>query len=137
FVRTSLKQNPLVTMAIEGPQMLDQQFPVLAYCQYGLGKSVAFTSDAKTNGERLGWDRSWAGSEMYLKFWEQVIGWSLRGVETGKLALSTEYRDGKVRVTVDARDDRNKPMTDLRLQGLVTAPNQQPGEAKPIDLKFE
>jgi uncharacterized membrane protein len=136
FVRTSLKQNPLVTMAIEGPQTLDQRFPILAYWQYGLGKAVAFTSDAKTNGERLGWDREWAGSEMYLKFWEQVLGWALRGVETGKLALSTEYRDGKVRVTVDARDDRNRPLTDLRLSGLVTAPSSA-ADAKPIELKFE
>jgi uncharacterized membrane protein len=136
FVRTSLKQNPLVTMAIEGPQTLDQRFPVLAYWQYGLGKAVAFTSDAKTAGGKLGWDREWAGSDMYLKFWEQILGWSLRGVETGKLALSSEYRDGKVRVTVDARDEKNKPMTDLRLQGLVTAPNATT-ENKSIELKFE
>jgi uncharacterized membrane protein len=137
FVRTSLKQSPLVEMGIEGPPTLDQRFPILASWQYGLGKAVAFTSDARSAGEKLGWDREWAGSDMYLKFWEQVVGWALRGVETGKLAISTEYRDGKVRVTVDARDDRNRPMTDLRLQGLVTAPNQQPGESKPIDLKFE
>jgi uncharacterized membrane protein len=137
FVRTSLKQSPLVEMGIEGPPTLDQRFPILAHWQYGLGKAVAFTSDARTDGERLGWDREWAGSDMYLKFWEQVIGWALRGVESGKLSIASEYRDGKVRVTVDARDERNRPLTDLRLQGAVTAPNQQPGEGKPIDLKFE
>jgi uncharacterized membrane protein len=137
FVRTSLKQNPLVEMGIEGPPTLDQHFPILASWQYGLGKAVAFTSDARTSGGTLGWDRDWAGSDLYLKFWEQVIGWALRGVETGKLSLASEYRDGKVRVTVSARDDKNRPLTDLRLQGLVTAPNQQPGETKPIDLKFE
>jgi hypothetical protein len=137
FVRTTLKQSPLVEMGIEGPLTLDQRFPILASWQYGLGKAVAFTSDAKSGLDQLGWDREWAGSDMYLKFWEQVIGWALRGVETGKMSLSTEYRDGKVRVTVDARDERNRPLTDLRLQGMVTAPNQQPGEAKPIELKFE
>lgn len=137
FVRTSLKQNPLVEMGIEGPPTLDQRFPILASWQYGLGKAVAFTSDARTSGGRLGWDREWAGSDLYLKFWEQVIGWALRGVETGKLSLASEYRDGKVRVTVSARDERNRPMTDLRLQGLVTVPNQQPGETKPVELKFE
>lgn len=137
FVRTTLKQSPLVEMGIEGPSTLDQRFPILAYWQYGLGKAVAFTSDARTDGERLGWDRDWAGSDMYLKFWEQVIGWALRGVESGKLSIASEYRDGKVRVMIDARDERNRPMTDLRLQGAVTAPNQQPGEGKPIDLKFE
>ncbi|HEY1378177.1 MAG TPA: VWA domain-containing protein, partial [Gemmataceae bacterium] len=128
FVRTTLKQNPLVEMGIEGPPTLDQRFPILASWQYGLGKAVAFTSDAKTSGGRLGWDREWAESDMYLKFWEQVIGWTLRGVETGKLSLASEYRDGKVRVTVNARDEKNRPMTDLRLQGMVTPPNQQPGE---------
>jgi hypothetical protein len=137
FVRTSLKQSPLVEMGIEGPSTLDQRFPILAHWQYGLGKAVAFTSDARTDGDRLGWDREWAGSDMYLKFWEQVIGWALRGVESGKLSIASEYRDGKVRVTVDARDERNRPLTDLRLQGAVTAPNQQPGEGKPLDLKFE
>ncbi len=137
FVRTTLKQSPLVEMGIEGPTTLDQRFPVLASWQYGLGKAVAFTSDARSSGEHLGWDREWAGSDMYLKFWEQVIGWSLRGVETGKLSINTEYKDGEVRVTVDARDERNRPLTDLRLQGMVTAPNTQPGDAKPIELKFE
>jgi hypothetical protein len=137
FVRTTLKQSPLVEMGIEGPSTLDQRFPILANWQYGLGKAVAFTSDAKTDGERLGWDRDWAASDMYLKFWEQVIGWALRGVESGKLSISSEYKDGKVRVTVDARDERNRPITDLRLIGAVTAPNQQPGEGRPIELKFE
>jgi hypothetical protein len=137
FVRTTLKQSPLVEMGIEGPSTLDQRFPILAHWQYGLGKAVAFTSDARTDGERLGWDREWAASDMYLKFWEQVIGWALRGVESGKLSIASEYRDGKVRVTVDARDERNRPITDLRMQGMVTAPNQQPGDEKPIELKFE
>jgi uncharacterized membrane protein len=136
FVRTSLKQNPAVEMGIEGPPTLDQRFPILASWQYGLGKAVAFTSDAKTSGGRLGWDREWAGSDVYLKFWEQVIGWALRGVETGKLSLSAEYRDGKVRVTVSARDEKNRPISDLRMQGMVTVPAQQ-GDGKPITLKFE
>src|SRR5205807_2176399 len=37
----------------------------------------------------------------------------------------------------DARDERNRPITDLRFQGAVTLPNQTPGEGKPLDLKFE
>ncbi len=143
FVRTTLKQNPLVEMGIEGPPTLDQRFPILASWQYGLGKAVAFTSDARTTASGvasaprvLGWDRDWAGSDVYLKFWEQVIGWALRGVETGKLSIATEYRDGKVRVTVSARDDKNRPLTDLRLQSMVTPPAQQQAGAKPIELKF-
>ena len=137
FVRTTLKQNPLVEMGIEGPPTLDQRFPILASWQYGLGKAVAFTSDAKTSGGRLGWDREWAGSDMYLKFWEQVIGWSLRGVETGKLSIATEYRDGKVRVTVDGRDDKNRPLTDLAVARHGHRAELSMAGAKPIELKFE
>src|SRR5262245_39340691 len=85
FVRTSMKQSPLVTMDIEGPSTFEQKYPVLATWQYGLGKAVAFTSDARSRPQRSTWDQEWAGSDMYKKFWEQTIGWSLRGVETGKL----------------------------------------------------
>jgi uncharacterized membrane protein len=136
FVRTSMKQSPLVTLDIEGPSTFEQKYPVLATWQYGLGKGVAYTSDARSRPQRSTWDQEWAGSDMYKKFWEQTIGWSLRGVETGKLSISTEYRDGMVRVTVDARDDHNRPLTDLRLKGAVTTPNGT-NDAKSPELKFE
>jgi hypothetical protein len=137
FVRTSRKASTLSVMGIEGPQTAEQEFPVLAYWQYGLGKAVAFTSDARTNNRVKGWDQDWAGSEMYLKFWEQVVGWSVRSVETGKLAMTTEYRDGKIRVVIDARDEKQKPLTNLKLEGAVTPPNPMANGGKPIILKFD
>ncbi len=139
FVRTSLKPSPLVEPLIMGVPTADQQYPVLAIWHYGLGKSVAFTSDARTlPGEmRLGWDREWAGSDMYGKFWEQTIDWALRPVETGKLVMSTEYRDGRVRVTIDARDADGKPINDLSLQGGLTTPSNRPDDPARPELRFE
>jgi hypothetical protein len=122
-------------MDIEGPSVIDQRFPVLAHWQYGLGKAVAYTSDARSRPGRSTWDQDWVNSDLYRKFWEQLIGWSLRGVESGKLSVSTEYRDGIVRVLVDARDERNRPLTDLRVKGAVTTPGTN-AESKPIELKF-
>jgi hypothetical protein len=114
------------------------EYPILAYWYYGLGKAVAFTSDARTQAAgRQGWDRDWANSDIYLKFWEQVLGWTLRSVESGKLAMVTEYRDGKIKVTVDARDEKKKPLTNLRLEGAVTPPSQQTNGGKPIVLDFK
>jgi uncharacterized membrane protein len=143
YVRTTPKANPQVQMSILAPPSGDQDFPILAYWHYGLGKAVAFTSDARSMlPDRPRWDREWAGSDMYLKFWEQVVDWSLRSVETGRLTMTTEYRDGKVKVTVDARDSKNRPLTDLILQGGVTPPTPQ-GEGPvqaPVKgelLKFE
>jgi uncharacterized membrane protein len=139
FVRTTMKSNALAEMNIEGPKMFDQRFPVLATWQYGLGRSAAFTSDARTNPaiKKAGWDREWAGSEIYLKFWEQVVAWAMRGLETDKLVLTTEYREGKVRVVVEARDENNRPLTDLKLEGKVSSPGGLPEGRAPIDLKFE
>jgi uncharacterized membrane protein len=138
FLRTTPKESARgVGLPILGPPQGDQQFPVLAYWQYGLGRSVAFTSDARSApGGALGWDRDWAGSPMYRTFWEGVVNWSLRAVETGRLTMTTEYRDGKVRVTIDARDDKNQPLTDLNLRGGVTLPNPKADGGR-VDLKFE
>ena len=54
--------------------------------QYGLGKSVAFTSDARTLSvkEKTYWDHDWASSNMYTKFWEQTVDWSLRATHPAR-----------------------------------------------------
>lgn len=141
FVRTTPKASPFVQMPILGPPGGEMEFPVLAYWSYGLGKSVAFTSDARSLPDRPAWDRDWAGSDTYLKFWEQVVDWALRSVETGRLAMTTEYRDGRVRVIVDARDSDDRPITDLTIKGGVTLPAgggadpRSPGKA--LALTFE
>jgi hypothetical protein len=142
FVRTTRKEAfPPVQVPILGPAVADQEFPILAYWNYGLGKAAAFTSDARTQPpDRRYWDREWADSEIYLKFWEQVVNWSLRALETGKTTMTTEYQDGKVKVIIDARDTDNKPLTDLRFKVGITSPSPVPGEAAPPALnnvKFE
>ena len=137
YVRTTPKESPLVEMPIMAPKVGDQEFPILAYWTYGLGRSVAFTSDARSQPSRPAWDREWASSDMYAKFWEQVVDYALRPTETGKLQMTTEYNDGKVRVIVDARDANNRPMTDLNFQGSVTSPSPKADQAKKFELKFE
>ena len=139
FVRTTLRQEPSVQMAIEGPPTQDQVFPILAYWQYGLGRSVAFTSDARTGsrGNLVGWDRNLAESDTYEKFWTQLVEWTLRSVESGKLALSTEFRDGKVRVVVDARDPlTGQPLTDLSLEAAITTPGAPQDNEKQRKIRF-
>jgi uncharacterized membrane protein len=138
FVRTTPKPSTLVQIPILGLPGPELDFPILAYWHYGLGKSVAFTSDARTLRDgRQGWDREWAGSEMYSKFWEQVVEWSLRPTETGRMVMTTEFRDGRVKVSIDARDSNNRPMTDLTLEGGVTAPSMKADDSRKMLLKFE
>src|SRR5947209_14887869 len=61
----------------------------------------------------------------------------MRGLETDRLVLTTEYREGKVRVVVEARDENNRPLTDLKLEGKVSSPSGLQDGKAPIELKFE
>jgi hypothetical protein len=137
FVRTTAKPSQLVEVPIVSPEIVGQTFPILAYWHYGLGKSAAFTSDARSKDDKLFWDRDWAKSEIYVKFWEQLITWTLRPVESKRLAMTEEYKDGRVRVVVDARDDRGKPQIDLSLRGGVTTPGDRPDLEHRKELHFE
>lgn len=136
FVRTTAKPSALVETPVMTPAIGGQEFPVVAYWHYGLGKSVAFTSDACPGQGRKFWTRLWAESPIYAKFWEQAIDWALRPVESKNLTMTTEYKDGKVKVTVDARNEKNQPRTDLTLRGAVTLPGEKP-DAPEVQLRFE
>jgi uncharacterized membrane protein len=138
FVRTNRRPGPLVEVPIVTSKIGDLVFPILAYWHYGLGKGVAFTSDARSlPGGPQYWDRDWASSNIYGKFWEQLVEWSLRPVETGKhLSMTTELRDGKVHVIVDARDDNKNPLTDVEFRARITSPSLKETEGVK-DLKFE
>lgn len=139
FVRTTKKESPLVEAPIMAPKMADQEFPILAYWHYGLGKAVAFTSDA---GQPEFWARQWAtgagGREgIFAGFWEQVLGWVLRPVESGRLIMHTEQREGKIRVVVEAKTADGKPDTTLELRGGLTPPGGKAGDApRKQELRF-
>jgi len=47
--------------------------PLLAGWRYGLGKTVAFASDAEAR-----WSKEMVGWEMFSKFWVQVLRWAMR-----------------------------------------------------------
>ncbi len=135
FVRTTYKESPLAQFRIEGPPIAnDIRFPILASWQYGLGKAIAFTSDARTQpAENItGWDADWVESDLYKKFWEQSVNWALRPVEAGRMTLASEYREGRIRVTLQARDERDQPVNNLELDAKITVPRAlRPGEPIP------
>lgn len=139
FVRTTPKGSPLVEIPMQTPRFADQDFPLLAYWHYGLGKAVAFTSDA---GDPKFWSRAWtqAGDgqgALYAKFWEQVIDWSLRPTESRRLNMITEYRDGKIRILVDAHTEDGRPDIHLKLRGGITPPRGKGDDAgRERELRF-
>ena len=140
FVRTTPKTSSLVQELIKTPLIDKYEFPILATWQYGLGKSVAFTSDARTlaKQDHTFWDRDWANSDIYGKFWEQSVDWVLRPVETGKhLFMTTEHKDGKIRIFVEAQDLDKTPLTDLTLKAGISSPTFKIKNERRHELKFE
>ncbi len=94
YVVTSMKD--LATQAL----VTEWDDPLLAHWRYGLGKTVAFTSDAKDK-----WATDWVSSGSFAKFWSQTIRWSLRETNSTNYQVHTELQGGVGKVTVDAVDD--------------------------------
>lgn len=100
--------------------------PILAHWRYGLGRAVAFTSDAKNR-----WARDWIGSETFAAFWAGLVRRTLRQPPTA-LRLQTRIEGTRGSVTVHAFDDDGNPLSFLDLAVNLTAPG---GEIDRIRLR--
>jgi uncharacterized membrane protein/Mg-chelatase subunit ChlD len=118
LVLTTPKENELVEIPIVSPLPTGQLNVVLAHWTYGLGRSVAFTSDA---GRR--WAKAWPDWQSYAAFWSQVIRWSLRPADRGNLSLNVRREEGRIKVVVDALDKNNEFLNFLQIQGNVVKPD--------------
>jgi hypothetical protein len=117
FVLTTPKPTAVVEIASPFPAELSSS-PILAHWQYGLGRAVAFTTDAGTR-----WAVDWPASPMYSKFWSQLVRWSMRAQSSDRLAISLQEKDGKVRVVVNATGQQGEFLNQLPLQGSVVRPD--------------
>lgn len=132
YVLTNKKENPLVEIALVSPVGPAASTPanrtILAGWTYGLGKAVAFTTDA---GKR--WASDWTTWPDYDKLFSQIVRWSMRPAgDQGKFSTTTDVADGKVRVTVTALDKNDEFLNFLNMNGSVVGPDM-----KPIDLKIK
>ena len=128
FVLTTVKENPLVEVSIISPDPPTQKnATILASWTYGLGRTVAFTTDA---GQR--WANEWKEWD-YDKFFSQMVNWSMRPVaEEGKFSVATDVKEGKVRVIITALDKDNELLNFLSISGSAVDP-----EMKSIDFAIE
>ena len=126
LVLTSPKENELVEIPIVSPLPAGQINPVLAHWTYGLGRSLAFTSDA---GRR--WAKAWPDWQSFAAFWSQVIRWSMRPADRGNLTLNVRREEGRIKVVIDALDKDNQFLNFLHIQGNVVDPDLK---SAPIEL---
>jgi uncharacterized membrane protein/Mg-chelatase subunit ChlD len=126
LVLTQPKENELVDVPITSPLPGGTDNPILAHWQYGLGKSVAFTSDAGTK-----WTNDWTGWESYQKFWSQLVRWTMRSVASGNITVSTQRQEGKIKIVADILDKENQFVNFAQIKGIVLDPDMQ---KRPIEL---
>jgi hypothetical protein len=111
----------------ELPLVSDKGDPILAHWQYGLGRSVAFTSDAKTK-----WATDWLNWEKFRQFWSQVAQWSLRKVDNSDFTTEVAVDKGEGHVSVEAVDAQGNYRNFLNLQTTVVSPK---GEKQLVRLE--
>ena len=74
-----------------------EDHPILAGWNYGLGRSIAFTSDVKS-----GWGADWIEWENFGRFWGQVVNWTLPSMDgTADFDLAVTPQNGRGAVVID------------------------------------
>jgi uncharacterized membrane protein len=122
YVLTSIKQNPLVEVLLSSPQPAADRNAILASWTYGLGRTVAMTTDA---GQR--WAKDWLAWPDYDKLFAQTIRWSMRPLgEDAGFTIATDVRDRKLQVVVSALDPSSQFLNFLEMEGTVVGPDLQP-----------
>lgn len=104
----------------EVPLVTDKGDPLLAHWQFGLGRVVAFTSDARPK-----WAQDWMGWAKYQQFWSQVANWALRRVDTTDFNTEVSVENGQGVLSVEALDAEGNYRNFLTLQAAVVGPKGQ------------
>ena len=100
------------------PLLSHKNDPLFAHWQYGLGKSIAFTSDAKAH-----WAAHWLDWQGYPQFWSQAVRWSLRYLSSGILYPRVEPEGDRARIVVEATGEDGSPLNGLELRANVALPS--------------
>ncbi len=116
YVLTTAKPLARVPLHIDIDE--EQKDPLLAHMQYGLGRTVAFTSDAKNR-----WASNWMGWSKFNKFWLQLTRWSLRKTQKNNFNISTSLSGSKGEIAIDALDKEGKYLNFLQMQGAIILPS--------------
>jgi len=112
YVGTSIKATATQILAT------NQNDPLLAAWQYGLGRSVAWTSDATGR-----WANNWIGWPEYAQFWSQAVRWTITEGANQNVQATVRQEGDTARVTVDAQTDSGAYLNGIDMTASVVAPD--------------
>jgi uncharacterized membrane protein len=105
------RDNPLVEVPITAGI---KNGPLLAHWQAGLGKAAVYTGDAFNR-----WDANWVDSDLYSKFWSQVVRAVSRSPVSSDFEIDMNTDGDKGHITVRAQEEGNAFNNFLNIMGTV------------------
>lgn len=103
-----------------------QDDPLLAAWQYGLGRAVAWTSDASGR-----WAVQWVRWDDFARFWAQVVRWTIAEHTDAPVEVSVALEGDTARVVADVWDEEGAFVNGLDVGLSVVRPD---GEAMHVAL---
>jgi uncharacterized membrane protein len=102
-----------------------QDDPLLAAWQYGLGRAVAWTSDATGR-----WARAWVEWDGFSRFWTQAVRWTIVERADVPAEVAVTLVGEEAHVTVDAVDESGAFVNGLDASVSVVGPEGEPVQVK-------
>ncbi|MBS7531059.1 VWA domain-containing protein [Hazenella sp. IB182353] len=118
YVATTPKQTAEMVLASSYPD------PVLARWQYGLGRTVAWTSDISGK-----WSPDWVSWNGFPKFWNQVVTWSYPQYQNNGVHVEHQM-DGNQMILRVSKENLNQH--EIQLQLLDDEGNKESVSAKMV-----
>jgi uncharacterized membrane protein len=95
--------------------------PLLAQWQYGLGRSVAWTSDATGR-----WAKDWVAWPGFNRFFSQLVSWTFPGEETGGIEATFEPEGAQTGLHVESVEADGSPRDFYSTTAVVVGPDLEP-----------
>jgi uncharacterized membrane protein len=119
--RDGLAQTPVVHVTEEGND------PIYAYWNYGLGRSIAFTSDAMGR-----WGTQWVSWADFMTFWSQSIRWAMRPSSPANMSINTRLEGDTAVIEVEALEADASFLNFLQTRAIVLQPDST---SQPVSLQ--
>ena len=95
--------------------------PLLAQWQYGLGRSVAWTSDSTGR-----WAKNWLAWPDFARFFSQLVSWTFPGEETDGIEATFDDVGGKTTLHVESVESDGSARDFYSTSAVVVGPGLEP-----------
>ena len=116
YVAVSMKKG-----ATEVISSAEEEEPILATWQYGLGKTVAWTTNSAGT-----WDKALSEDEYYPELWKRIVDYTQRDSKLGQDYMNVSVRKEQVNVSYTAKDYTE----DTHITGIYSTPDGETHEVE-------